>query len=343
MAAPLRIGLLGCGAVACEHHLPALRTMSDVAVVAVADPNRTAAARASRFASGADVHADTAELLGRPDVDAVIVAAPSELHAELAAAAARAGKHVYVEKPLATSEDEAKRVLDEVARSGVTAAMGFNRRRHPVYEQARKQLAAGRIGEVRFAQTAFCEPVGVDGLPEWKRTRAAGGGVLLDLGSHHFDLVRWFLRAEIEVVHARTRSDSSEQDEALTEISTNTSVHVQSLFSFRAAHADFIDFFGELGRLRVDRHRGALVVHLRRRSRYGIRRAWSSADRAVAWQARRFIGLGGDPSYGRALHAFAQRLRGAQVELPSLEDGLRSLQAVLAAERLAESPRVAAD
>jgi predicted dehydrogenase len=344
MSMPVRIGLIGCGAVACDHHLPALRRMAGANVVGLADPDPTALARAARLASGADVHADAGELLGRPDVDAVVVAAPTKLHADLAAAAARAGKHVYVEKPLATTEGEASRLLEEVVRSGVTATVGFNRRRHPVYELAHQLLEARRIGDVRFVQTAFCEPVNLHGVPEWKRTRATGGGVLLDLASHHFDLARWFLHAEIEVVHARTRSGRSEQDEALTEISTSTGVEVQSLFSFRAAHADFIEFFGEQGRLRVDRHRGALVMHRPRRSGYGIRRAWStSAGPVLAWQARRLIGLGGDPSYGRALRAFVQRVSGAQVETPSLEDGLRSLEAVLAAERLSESPPLAAE
>jgi NDP-hexose-3-ketoreductase len=328
MPAPVRIGLLGCGAVACDQHLPALRKTAGADVVALADPDPASRARAARLAPGAAVHADAGELLARSDVDAVVVAAPTMLHADFASAAARAGKHVYVEKPLATSEDDAIGVIEEVARSGVTATVGFNRRRHPVYEQARRLLEAGRIGAVRFVQTAFCEPVELHELPEWKRTRAAGGGVLLDLASHHFDLARWFLEAEIEVVHARTRSGRSEQDEAWTALSTSTGVEVQSLFSYRAAHADFIEFFGEQGRLRVDRHGRALVVHRPRRSGYGIRRDWFPSAGRVP---RR-----GDPSYGRALGAFVQRLHGAEVETPSLEDGLRSLQAVLAAERLAE-------
>jgi predicted dehydrogenase len=304
--------------------------------VGLADPDPAARARAARMAPGAEVHAAAGELLARSDVDAVVVAAPTGLHAALTTAAARAGKDVYVEKPLATSEVDANTVLDAVARAGVIAALGFNRRYHPVYEQARRMLETGSIGDIRFVQTAFCEPVDEAHLPEWKRTRAVGGGVLLDLASHHFDLVRWFLHADLEVVHARTRSGRSEQDEAVTEISTSTGVQVQSLFSYRAAHADFLEFHGDRGRLRIDRHRGALVVHRPRRRGYGIRRAWVLPEGpAVALKARRSIGLGGDPSYARALAAFVQRVSGAEVETPSLQDGLASLQAVLAAERLA--------
>lgn len=336
---PVRIGLLGCGAIACHHHLPALARLQDAVVVGLADPDPAALARAAGLAKGAQAHADATDLLARSDVDAVVIAAPPGLHADLAVAAAAAAKHVYVEKPLAISEAQARNVLDAVAASGVLGTVGFNRRFHPIYERAREVLSAGRIGEVHLVQTAFCEPAAPGGLPDWKRSRASGGGVLLDLASHHFDLVRWLLGAELDVVHARTRSGASEQDEALTEIVTSTGVEVQSLFSFRAAHADFIELFGELGRLRLDRHRGSLVVHLRRRRRYGIRRVWTpSAD----MQARRLLGGRGDPSYGRSLGAFVRRVGGAQVDTPSLEDGLRSLQVVLAAERLSSPPALAA-
>src|SRR4051794_23999046 len=93
---PLRIGLLGCGSIACRHHLPALRRIAAATVVGLADPDPSARARAGRIAAGADLHAEAGELLERSDVDAVVIAAPTDLHAELAVAAARAGKHLYV-------------------------------------------------------------------------------------------------------------------------------------------------------------------------------------------------------------------------------------------------------
>lgn len=343
-ASPLRLGILGCGAVACSHHLPALRKVAGAELVALADPDPEARSRAGRLAPGAGLHADAEEVLARADVDAVVVAAPPALHAGLASAAAAAGKHVYLEKPLATGEPEGSRVLDDVARAGVVAAMGFNRRSHPVYQQARELVGREELGAVRFVRTSFCEPVDPVSMPEWKRRRAAGGGVLLDLGSHHFDLLRWFLRAELEVVHARTRTGLTDQDEALVEISTSTGVEIQCLFSFRAAHADFVEVFGELGRLRVDRHRGALLVQRLRRSRYGIRRAWlPTAEHALTWRSRRLLDLRGDPSFARALAAFVRRAGGAEVETPSLRDGLKSLQTVLAAEHLSESATLPSD
>lgn len=332
----VRIGVVGCGSIACRQHLPALLKLAGASVVAVADPDPHSRERARRLAPGAGAHADAEELLGRADVDAVVVASPPASHAELARATAAAGKHLYLEKPLATSDADASRVLDDVGGAGITAVMGFNRRRHPVYERARRLVETGRIGEVRFVRTAFCEPPDHGETPAWKRLRDEGGGVLLDLGSHHFDLMRWFLGAELEVVHARIRSGWSDQDEALTEITTASGVEIQSLFSFTAAHADFIELFGDRGSLRVDRHGGGLVLNLRRDGRYGIRRSWSTAAaHGLRWHAGRLAGRRGDPSYARALSAFVQRAGGADLEVPSLSDGHRSLQAVLAAERLA--------
>ena len=90
MSTPVRIGLLGCGSVACDQHLPALRRIAGAVVVGLADPDPAARARAAGLATEAEAHADAGELLGRSDVDAVLVTAPSNLHAELATAAVRA-------------------------------------------------------------------------------------------------------------------------------------------------------------------------------------------------------------------------------------------------------------
>ena len=203
MSTPLGIGVLGLGGIACTHHLPALRRIQAVSVVALSDPDPRARERAARLAPGAGRHASAESLLARQDVDAVLIAAPTHLHAELAGAAAAAGKHIYIEKPLATSGTEASRIIDAASRSGVRVAVGFNRRRHPLYVQARGVLAAEVIGRVRSVQSAFSEPVAPEEMPGWKRSRSTGGGVLLDLGSHHFDLIRWFLDSEVEPLAAR--------------------------------------------------------------------------------------------------------------------------------------------
>ncbi len=336
MTAPVGIGVVGCGRIVCDNHLPALRRLASARLVAVADPEPQARARASRLAGGAAAHDRPEAVFADPAVDAVVVAAPPALHAELVEEAAGAGKHVYVEKPLATGEAAARRAVDAVERAGVVGVVGFNRRRHPLVARARAIVASGAIGEVRAVQTAFCEPVEPARLTGWRRARATGGGVLLDLGSHHLDLVRWLLGTELEVAAAGTSSDAAEQDGAWVELLAGSGTPVQSVFSYRGAHVDAFELVGERGVLRFERHRASLTLQLRRSSSYGVRPAWPRPGLDVTrWRVARLAGRGGDPSYARSLGAFADRVRGKTVETPSLADGLASLRLVLAAERAA--------
>lgn len=331
----VRVGLLGCGSIAAEHHLPNLRRGRRAVLVAAADPDPVALRRAAA-GRGVELHAAADEVLERDDVDAVVISVPSHLHAELAVAAATAGKHVYLEKPIATSAEDGRRVKDAADRAGIVAVTGFNRRLHPLCRQARAIVAAGEIGCVRSVQTAFCEPVPVEAMPAWKRRRTTGGGVLLDLASHHVDLLRWLLGEELEVEDASLSSEETDDDRARLRLSTPSGAEIQSVFSFREAHADHVELIGERGTLRIDRHRAALALTLPRRLGYGVRRLRPRPDRdVVAWRLQRLARLGAEPSYRRSLGAFVDRIRGTETDAATVDDGLRSLEVVLAAERIA--------
>jgi predicted dehydrogenase len=331
--------VIGCGAAAYYCHLPALKRIGGVKVVAAADPDESARKRAKRKIRGS-MHSGAEEVLGRPDVDAVIISVPTHLHADVAVAAALAGKHFYLEKPVATTSADAARIAEAVAHAGVTAVTGFNRRLHPLYEQARVILKSGRVGDVRAVQTTYTEVSPPDGMPAWKRWRHTGGGVLLDLASHHFDLLRWFLDDEIGVIGASIASVESQHDSASVQILMKSGVGVQSFFSFRAGPTDYLEFICERGTLRVDRHRASITVLEPRRLGYGARRGWIRPRRANAgWRMRRILRPGGDPSYVRALRAFVAEAEGGPHKAASLEDGLRSLEVVLAAEESARTAK----
>lgn len=328
----MRIGLLGCGVIAYWAHLRLLQRMSGVTLAAAADPDPTARASAKRL-TGVPVHENAEDLLSRSDIDAVVICAPTQLHADLAIAAANAGKHFYLEKPIATEVFDAHRVVDAAATAGVFGAIGFNRRLHPIFQQARELLIGGCIGRVRGVQTALCEPLPADTMTQWRRNRATGGGVLLDLASHHFDLLRWFLRDEVTTVAASLGSQITDQDTAQLELTMESGVEVQSYFSFRCGLADYLEFIGERGTLRVDRHSPALRLGLPRRFGYGVRRSWVAPTAAVmSWRLGRAIRPSYDPSYRRSLQAFVRQLLGHPATGGSLLDGVRSLEAVLSAE-----------
>jgi len=333
----LKFGLIGCGAVASWCHLPALRRLRNVTVVAAADPDAGALARMKQQFRG-DTHVAYQELLARPDIDAVVISVPPAHHAAVACAAAAARKAFYLEKPIAVSQAEAREVAAAVSSSGVATAMGFNRRLHPLYRQAKGLIQDGAIGRVRFVHSAFCEPAPSQGLPQWKLNRASGGGVLLDLASHHVDLLRWFLGEEVASVEATVTSEGSEQDGAQVRLAMRGGVQAQGSYSFRAGYADYLEFVGDRGGLRVDRHRATLGLRQVRAAGYGSRtiRPLPSPE-VAAWWVRRLVRRFEDPSYFHALQAFTRQLEGGPQLLATLDDGARSLEVILGAE---ESARI---
>jgi predicted dehydrogenase len=307
-------------------HLPLLRRLRGARLVAVADPSPAARRRVERIA-GLAVGDDPAWLIRRSDVDAVVVCTPSAEHADVATAAAEAGRHVYLEKPIATNRADALRVVEAAASTDVVVAIGFNRRFHPLHGQARELLRAGAIGPVRSASSSFCEPIGDAQMPEWKRRRSTGGGVLLDLASHHADLLRWLLDDEAASVEASLVSERSEDDTARLRLHTSGGIVVHSFFSFRAARADWIRLVGDRGTIRIDRYGWAAELGGNGRPRW-LLPAWHGGS----WRLRKLVRPAHDPSWRSALAAFVDRVQGAPRELPTAIDGLRSLEIVLAAE-----------
>ncbi len=322
MPSPVRVGVIGCGATATAVHLRVLRRLPGVRVTAVADPDPAARERACRLAPHAVAVTDSSELLARVDVDAVVVTAPSGMHAPLALATLRSGRHLYLEKPIAGTLAEGRQVAAAASDTDVVAAIGFNYRFQPLITRACNLVRAGAIGDVRSVSTVFCESAK---LPAWKEKRDQGGGVLLDLGSHHFDLIPWLLGSDVERVEATVRSDVTEQDSASVQLTLHDGTMTSSFFSFSCDPAHSLELVGELGVLRVDRRTRSLSLT-------GVR-ARTVTRAVLAWRARSLIRPQSEPSWGYSLGAFVNAVRGDEVELPSLADGLRSLEVVIAAER----------
>jgi myo-inositol 2-dehydrogenase / D-chiro-inositol 1-dehydrogenase len=330
--ARVRLGMIGCGRIASAVHLRVLGSIRGAELAAVADLDPEARGRAERSTRAA-VYEREEELVADPCVDAIVICSPPDTHARLTIAAAEAGKHVYVEKPIATDVDDAAAALAAVERAGTIGVIGFNRRWHPAFEQGRRLLAAGRIGRVRAVQTVFCEPMAGSAMPDWKRCRRTGGGVLLDLASHHFDLLRWLLDDEFESVEADLRSELSEDDSAWVEARLAGGVEARSFFSFRAGTADYLEFIGERGVLRLDRYVPPALLTLKRDGLQSLRRSRPAPTPSLlAWRLRRIVRPANEPSYRRSLTRFVRVLQGTEVDLPTLVDGVRSLEAVLAAE-----------
>lgn len=186
------------------HHYPDLGLRPRLA--AVAEP--LAAKRedfAARFAP-ARAYSDWRELLADPDVAAVSVTVPNALHREVGTAVAAAGRHLWIEKPVGLTAEDARAVAAAADRAGIQATTGFNYRQVPAVARAARLLREGAIGTPAHARVRlFTDYAAHPGTPlSWRFTREHGGdGVLGDLASHGVDLVR-FLLGEVAAVVADT-------------------------------------------------------------------------------------------------------------------------------------------
>ena len=187
---PIQIAILGAGTIGTIHGLASL----EAAGVRVRSVWSRALPSAERLAGrlGARAVADAAEIAADPDVDAVLVATPTHLHAEGALAAIAAGKHVLCEKPLARDLASAERIVSAAEGAGVRLLVGHVVRFFPEFVRLREAVRAGEVGNpavVRMSRLASFP----HGSAEWHADRAFSGGVVLDMAIHDLDWLLWTL------------------------------------------------------------------------------------------------------------------------------------------------------
>lgn len=159
---------------------------------------------------------DWRDVVTRPDIELVDVCTPGDSHAEIAIAAARAGKHVFCEKPLANSLKDAERMLAAVEKAGVAHMICHNYRRAPAVQLARQIIAKGQLGEIRHYRGTYLQDWMSDPAApfNWRLDRTkAGSGALGDIASHSIDLAR-FLVGEISEVAADLKTFVTTRGEA---------------------------------------------------------------------------------------------------------------------------------
>ncbi|MFD3373010.1 MULTISPECIES: Gfo/Idh/MocA family protein [unclassified Streptomyces] len=186
------------------HHFPQLSVRPELVAVADEVPGRAEeAAGQYGFATAAR---DWREIAADPRVQAVSIAAPNFLHREIGVAMAEAGKHIWIEKPVGLTAEDARAVAGAVTKAGVQGTVGFNYRNAPAVAAARELIASGEIGTVTHVRIRLFSDYAAhpEGALTWRYERERGGsGVLGDLASHGVDLAR-FLLGEIASLAADT-------------------------------------------------------------------------------------------------------------------------------------------
>jgi predicted dehydrogenase len=337
----IKIGLMGCGSIAQQVHLPVLAALPGVAVVALADSDERQRNKAAALAPGAKLFADTQTLLEQGGAEAVIIALPSSLHTEAAVSALSRKKNVFIEKPLATTLADGQRILAAWQGSGLVGMTGFNYRFNPLYQSVKQHLDSGRLGRLLHARTVFTTPpAAVNGAATWRQTKAGGGSALLDLGSHHIDLLHYFFGEPVREVSASIISTAHPEDTTSLEITMNSGLTVQSFFSTSAGDVDMIEIYGERGLLQVDRYLSLNVTvtdYPARLSRGGqVARTLGSLQHAP-YLLEKMRAANHEPSYKHILEQFINAIQQNKSVPPTLEDGYRCLQVVAAAQESARA------
>jgi len=191
----VRFGIIGAGWMG-SHHGHNLLQSTQAELVAIADHDDNAV---QRFTSTAGHHhpvrsyRDYEELLAQPDIDAVVIASPNARHAEHAIAAAQAGKHIYLEKPMAITLPDCRKIAEAVRAAGVKCAMGYHRRLNPLVQYAQGLSTEGKLGALVLAESDYIHHIPGDWVIwEWLGKEEIAGSLIHAGVGHNIDLLRFF-------------------------------------------------------------------------------------------------------------------------------------------------------
>lgn len=327
MSKRVRVGVIGLGKIAERAHLPHFAASTHAELRAVSSSRPAAARAACKLYAIPNVFADWRELVRSEAIDAVAICAPNDVHAEIALSALRYGKHVLVEKPIATRLSDAARMVRAARAERRVLEVHHNLRFHPVAVAARAVMRRGVIGAVIGFEGVLCHrgPKGWAPRAAWFFDPArVGGGVLMDLGTHTFDLLSYFVGepaeriAAVSVGAAAPSGGSAEHQASCLVTLLSGAVGSISVGWRDSNYRNRWYFTGELGALELDfTGDGRLVLH-------GARGA-------------RSLPLAGEGTLLTAQQAFVDRVRGKQssgvAQGASGEDGLYALSLALAAQR----------
>jgi scyllo-inositol 2-dehydrogenase (NADP+) len=277
----LKVGIVGLGKMGISH-LAIAGAHPEVTVTAICDQSAAVVGVLSRFAK-LPSFSDYDDMLAHAEVDAVIIATPSQTHVPLAAAALSRRLHVFCEKPLALSSKEALDLTAMANAAGVVTHVGYHNRFVATFQEAKSLVEAGAIGPITHGLAEAYGPVVLKAKRNrtWRTRRDQGGGCLYDYAAHPVDLLNWLLGSATEVAGSKLQRIFSRdsEDQVLSTLSygrdctallsVNWSDESQRKMTTR------ISLWGPAGRIFVDRQECQLYLGEATSPPRGYRRGWN--------------------------------------------------------------------
>ncbi|GFZ84859.1 oxidoreductase [Paenibacillus marchantiophytorum] len=251
----VRWGIIGCGDVTEVKSGPALQKVEGSELVAVMRRNGELAEDYAKRHGVAKWYADADALIHDPDVNAIYVATPPAFHHEYALLAARAGKPVYVEKPMARNHQECLEMIAACEEAQVPLFVAYYRRGLPRFVEIKRLLDSGVIGDVRFVQTTYLQQLKDkqgEELPWRIQPELSGGGLFVDLASHTLDILDYLL-GPIGDVKGFARNQSKRyqvEDIVTTTYAFESGVMGTGIWGFNTfTYKDSNEIVGSLGKI----------------------------------------------------------------------------------------------
>jgi predicted dehydrogenase len=331
MISELRFGIIGYGSIG-KLHGRVLQETPGARLVAVADTNPS---RSGEVDQKVLFFSDYQELL-QSELEAVIIASPTALHFKAAIEALTRGKHVLVEKPMATTVEEAKTMCNVAREASRELLVGMTHRFYPELQEAKRMVDDGAVGDILMFTDTIIEPIGFLGLPPWYLDeQMAGGGVAMTDAIHLVDRLRWFAGSEVFQITGFTGNKqlmSSVEDFGQMFLWFTSDVTAQVTMTFmKAVHPLVCD-------LQVIGTKGSIIVHTWQG--YTLNSS-SGTHQKVIYQNEPHehkvrVGLKAE------LKEFCDAIRGGYSPKPIPEDSLKALEIIRAFYRAAKQGTVVA-
>ncbi|OMF98545.1 inositol 2-dehydrogenase [Paenibacillus sp. FSL R7-0337] len=198
MVKPIVVGIIGAGRIG-RLHADNLRAMPSFKLKSIAEAMMSEELLAWAESRGlGSVFAAGEDILNDPEIEAVFICTPTDSHASWIERAARAGKHIFCEKPISLSSEETQRALQVAEDAGVLLQVGFNRRMDPSFRKLKRLVESGELGDPHIVKITSRDP-----QPPGEAYVRSSGGMFMDMTIHDFDMARYLVGSEVAEVYTR--------------------------------------------------------------------------------------------------------------------------------------------
>ena len=319
------IGVVGVGQIGKVHALNLSQNVPNARLVAIADSYPDAAKAVAAQTGVERVYDDYLEMMKNKDVEAVVVSVPTIYKLQVVKAAAEAGKHIFCEKPMALTLQEADEFIRIAEKAGVKFQVGYQRRFDPSYTRMKDAIDAGEVGKMLLLKSNTRDPP--QKVAGWADPKVSGG-IFLDTSSHDYDVIRWLSGSEVTRVMADGGTEAYPELKILGDL--DTTMTILHLANGALAHVDAcrVSVYGYDIRAEVVGTEGAVFMSIGKSSNTQILKPKLESNQYSYWYMERF-----GEAYRKELEEFARAVAEDSDVRVTAWDGKAAIEIGLAARR----------